>query len=570
MNNTPQHVQVQQPQRWQPRIFQAIAGILLIALVGIRFINLDADPPTWFIPSDHGLQVDEGYKMLAPKNLSLYGDTRWHKDDGYTGWFSASPLTQWPYYFAFQAFGASVEIARAVVIAGYALFLVLSWVFMARRYGQKLALVGLALLGIAPGLYHFSRSAIFEATIIAVFYVCLIAWFSVKREHSRVMAILGISLAGGAAAAFVKASALLYVVPAILFMVLLELITKKRIQKSLLLAAPIVIASLGIVIWLARDLWIDKLNLSILPMFWMYFLENPIPQLAPMLMSGATLVILYAVRTNSSWLLTNHWRTLLAGIVIGAPMLLSVFEYQPPRFFVPVIPACIFLILEGLKSLPVADTHTAHRKYPIRIAIEMLLLCCLAMFIMRDLNYSILEFIPVNIGSDPGIDAPMLLKLLPFTALTLIAAYYLLAKYITEKFIKCCLIIFLIISIVPSFMHIERTIRHPEYNIRAIAKTLEATLSPEQSVAGIVAPLFTTDNKVKALYVDSGWLNQAEKFDTLRPTYLLMGDFKSDRETMDYVRKDPNITVGPPTRIGSYFLGPLYLYKLTYRLPAHE
>jgi len=68
----------------------------LIALVGARYVNLDADPPPDYIPIDSGYHIDEGYKTFAPKNLFAFGQTNWHEKDSYRGWMETSPLTQRP------------------------------------------------------------------------------------------------------------------------------------------------------------------------------------------------------------------------------------------------------------------------------------------------------------------------------------------------------------------------------------------------------------------------------------------------------------------------------------------
>lgn len=547
-----------------------IAALIFAALVGLRFLNLNADPPTWFIPTDHGLQVDEGYKTLHPRNLALYGTTHWNEHDGYPGWFGGSPLTQWPYYLAFKTFGTSVETARAVVVTGYALFLVISCWFIAKRNGTAIALIGMVILGSSPALFHFSRSAIFEAPVIIVFYICLMLWFHFKPEQSTISTVLGATIAGGITASFVKASALLYIVPAICIVLLAGLLHQKHLRRGLLVALPIALIILGGISWTVRDLWLARLDIPTLLHFWQHFLLNPIPELSPMLLSGAVLTILYALRTNIAWILANPYRLLLVGIILGAPLLLSIFRYQPPRFFVPIIPACVLLIVEALRSPPQPASAPNPFNRPVRITLELLLLCSLAMFGMRDLNSAVLEYIPVNIGDDPGISGPALLKLLPLAAPALITVYYIWGQHLTGKRFQALLITALLLSLIPGTAHLARTILHPEYKIEAISEKLETVVAPDESVGGVIAPLFTMNTRVQSLYIESRWLNQVETFPELRPTYLLLGSFRSDRDTLAALSERRDIAVSDPVELGSYFLGPMYLYRLTYLSPAER
>lgn len=538
---------------------------LFAVLIGLRLINLDADPPVWFIPSDHGLQVDEGYKTLDPRNLSRYGTTRWNEYDEYPGWISGSPLTQWPYYFAFERFGTSIETARTVVVAGYAAFLLIALWFMTLRYGMKLAIAGLLLLGVIPALFHFSRSAIFEAPIIAVFYSCLLVWLTLVRNQTNTSVLIGAAVAGGITAAFVKASSLLYVIPAAALLVLVELISQKQLRRGLLLALPIVVVTLGTVIWTARDLWIEKLDPAQLLLFWRHFLLNPIPEIAPMLLTGTLVALLLAVRTSLNWLLESPYRLLLVGIALGSPLLLSLFKYQPPRFFVPMVPACLLLILEALRSPPVADTASIIQSARWwSTALEVLLLICLAIFGMRDLNHAILVHLPAFAGEDPGISDPTLLKLLGVVAPVLIALYYLFSRQLHKNLFRTALIASLLLALLPSSLHIHRALTQPDYRIRAISEKIETLVTPEQSVAGLIAPLFTTDNEIRPLYVNSRWLNQAEYFPQLRPDFLLLGNFARDRETLAALRSNSKLSVGDPIELGFYFVGPMQLYPLSY------
>ncbi len=148
---------------------------LLLLLCGTsaeRLVHLDADPASWFI-DEIGYQVDEGFKTLSPRNLALFGATHWNAGDRYRGWMQSSALTQWPYFWAFKAFGVKLRSARLVSVLFAVLLLAITAGFLWFRHSPGLALFGALLLTADPGLFLFSRSALFETALALYAYSAL-------------------------------------------------------------------------------------------------------------------------------------------------------------------------------------------------------------------------------------------------------------------------------------------------------------------------------------------------------------------------------------------------------------
>ena len=131
-------------------------------------VNLDADPVPWYT-GELGYQVDEGYKTLSPRNLYLYGKTHWNSADQYSGWMKGSAMTQWPYYLSFEIFGEKLSSARIVSIIYAVTFLIITALFLWKRLPHMLAVLGVLLLATDPALFLFSRSALFETSIMLYF-----------------------------------------------------------------------------------------------------------------------------------------------------------------------------------------------------------------------------------------------------------------------------------------------------------------------------------------------------------------------------------------------------------------
>ena len=203
-------------------IWWSVQGLAIVLLVAWRGVSLGSDPRADFIPQDVGYHIDEGYKTLSPRNLALFHTTHWNKADEYTGWMRRSPLTQWPDYLSFRAFGVERGSARVVTILFFAAFLVGAAVFLNRRGPPAVALAGILLLGLDMGLFHFSRVAIFEVPLAALLYIGVFVASSLPKEGPASLAALG---ATAIVCAFgIKKSALLYLAPPIGILLLTQVL----------------------------------------------------------------------------------------------------------------------------------------------------------------------------------------------------------------------------------------------------------------------------------------------------------------------------------------------------------
>ena len=194
---------------------------ILAATTLFRTIHLDADPVPWFT-EEVGYQIDEGYKTLSPRNLFLYGDIHWNQADQYRGWMTASAITQWPYYWAFELLGPELSSARMVSILYAVVFLMLAAVFLWKRVSPGLAVTGVLLLASDPALFLFSRSALFETSLALFLYAGLFLAVMLPLRYQRfsVVPVICMSIP---AMFFIKLTAIVYMAPVILCLALVSL-----------------------------------------------------------------------------------------------------------------------------------------------------------------------------------------------------------------------------------------------------------------------------------------------------------------------------------------------------------
>jgi len=271
----------------------------ILALTSLRLIHLEADTPTDIGTESMGTYVDEGYKTLDPRNLVLFGSTKWHPDDDFRGYMEPrfrftgpgqhwSPLTQWTYYLAFRILGPQLSSVRIATIAFFALFLTGYAYSTARHYPPGVFLLGMALLGLQSSLFFYSRIALFVVPVIVCVYWVLFILRRLKTASPyRALGLIFIStiiLSFG-----VKLSAPIYFTPILLGFVWARWIAQER-PKSKSAEISLVTASLfflGLLAFFTRNIWWGRFDPS-------GVLENTL--LNPLLNGAALWVTKSAIR----------------------------------------------------------------------------------------------------------------------------------------------------------------------------------------------------------------------------------------------------------------------------------
>lgn len=544
-------------------IFYLVTCIVAVAILVIpRFIHLDADPVPGFIPGDVGYQIDEGYKTFAPKNLLIFGKQIWHPDDTYGGWMNSSPVTQWPYYYAFKHLGLELKNARLVTVLYSALFLMIACYIFLKRYSPTVVITGMLLLASETALFYFSRSALFETAVILFVYTGILLTARIPDDKPvRAIAVLLVFML--LTTLLVKRSAMVYLLPPIMAVSFYALFGQRQ---NIIRNIPYMAVIAAVVVSLAfimRESWLSHLNPDAILYSPKTLLLNPMPDLSPLALFLGYSCILHILLVKPEHIYNNLYRLSLVAVVVGGPIILSLFVKHPPRYFVAIVPACLLLTLEWVHlrawKLPAKDTFTLLQK----IAIFTVFII-FSMMLMRASEILGLRNLPFTIGEDPGIDKSMLLKLLPIPVIGLYLVYR-MNRVFTVRALGLAIPLFATVSIATGIYGQSSFLLRPSYDSQIIRSELNEILHQDESVAGDWAAFFTAEAPLRSFYMSRG-INfpYPDHIEKIRPDYFLSSNTSHDIKSLDALNKNEIIKLGEPRDIGSYMGHTVSIYPVNY------
>ena len=543
-----------------------ILGIVVIAAAILpRFIHLDADPQPGFIPLDVGYQIDEGYKTFAPKNLLAFGKTIWSAEDEYSGWMESSPATQWPYYFAFSQLGLELENARAVTVLYFAIFLAITLYLLGRRYGSLLALTAVVLLATDAALFYFSRSALFEIAMIMLVYTGVLLTTLIPNNKPLHAAAL---MAGVALITMytVKSSAMLYFAPPVFACALLIMLDPERSRKRKnLYFGGLALVTVAL-IFLTRNTWLEHISLETLVNLPESFLLNSMTDLTPLALLLGYSCILHLLLVKPESLFNSIYRLSLTAMVIGTPLILSLFDKNPPRYYVAVVPACLLLSVEWLYLKPWRERLCASFSLVHKLAIAVIFIP-FSMFLLRAINILILMNIPFSVGEDPGIYIMTLYKLSPFFMLALFIVYF-FARNLSVKALGVVIPVLGLANIATGVAAQTAALMHPSYDSQVVRKELSSLIVDPESVAGDWAAFFTAETPIRSFYMSEG-INfpTPEHIDKIRPNYFLYSGTVFDKRSLRSLEANRDIELSEPELLGTYMEQDIIIYPVNYLSP---
>lgn len=533
--------------------------ILLTLIVMLRFIHLDADPPADYLPKDSGYHIDEGYKTWSPKNLFIFNQTRWHPQDEYQGWMNTSPATQWPFFLVFKNVGLKLAYARSVNIIYFNLFLIVVLFLLSKRYGFLFAVLAPLLLATDIGLFHFSRNAIFEITIIFFIYIGFLLLSRVTFNNCHIA--IGILVTFALFTMFtVKKSAILYCAPSIITFLLLITFAVKRSEKlSIFYLIPLALSLLAVAV-LTRNTWIRRIYLDTT---FSNFLLNPMPDITPLALLLGYSSILHILLVKPEILYKDLYRLSLVVTVIGAPLLLSFFKYNPPRYYVPILPACLLLTVEWV-YLKIWKYHTNPFPSIVNKIVITLVFIPFAMCLLRTIENLIIKNLPFNIGEDHGIDLSTLFKLFPIFLLVLAITFY-ITRNKSIAILGFAIPILVLTHVATGISQQAIVLMNPSYESKKIRKAIELKVKNTESIAGDWAPFFTAETPIRSFYM-SRRINfpSPEHINKIRPNYFLFSDSPFDPKSLDTLQSNKQIKLGSPIILGTFMNHDIKLYQINY------
>ncbi len=523
------------PHQRQAKWVTIVGFLLVLVLIGLRLIHLGADPPDSLWTESFGPFVDEGYKTLDARNLALFGQTHWNDQDDYPGWLPRSPITQVGFLAAFRVLGQEIESARLVTVLWFLLMLLAFLWATSGSYHPSVVYLGLVLLGVNLTLFAFSRLAIFE---IPIAFFLLVSVLMLKKLSGRrpLVSLAVVLLCLIVSAVGIKASAVVYFLPLIAAFGLFYLIQlpSRSYRLGILISSALVLGGLLIFFF---DFWMPRLDLDGLRVL-REFLASPAAWAHPLLVSAAFLAIGQGLYEDWRRFLSTPYRVSLIAICVGAIFLLSLFSYNPLRYYVPILPVFVLLVLEWLQLGPVDSNPRAEGNTLTRLASGgMLFLALLSLGLAS--NRLLLGWIVPEQYAVPSYVAP-----LRFTQVFLIAAVAALLITLTpalgllfKKRVASSIVVFILfLSVLVNATSVSLAIASPSQERARISREVEELLPRGASIGGDWAPLFAIGTELKALYMNQVF-NAPERVKLVRPDYLLLSDTVRDEELQEDPRR---------------------------------
>ena len=547
--------------RLNPAMAALLALIVAFFCVQLRFIHLRADTPEK-VSNNIGLYVDEGYKTLAPRNLVIFGENSAHQADQYKGWMKASPLTNWPYYFMFKWLGVEIENARLVTIAYFALFILLFSLAVAGRYRITLLLVGIFALSLQHTLYFFSRVALLEVPIVTLLYGSLFLF--IKTNDNRIyrkikwLAVLIFLSAFG-----IKISALLYFFVAgcmglLSFLAGFSYHEKKKVYATIAVGLILVV----ITAFFYFDFWWHRIGHS--PFFIMVRALNN-----PLLIHADIFLLLIGISCGLQGLicqpelyLGNLYRAALLGLVLLGPIVLSIFPYNPLRYYVPLVPAYILLILEWLYLSTWRESLAQNGNW-FSDTLAFLMLFHLIFYVGVLFNEYFIKLLQIMIGDEPGLsDAGMVMFFAPIAAIVTVAIFILRKRIFSKKIFAGLITGFAVMGLVYNVSILSDFVLNPSYKSREIQADIESIVPGAAIVAGDWAPFFLIGTRILALYMNDKF--NRKNVASIRPDFFLDSDNRNSRGNAEVIRDIDGASFGAPVLNAVYVFTDVTLYPVLY------
>lgn len=174
-----------------------VLALLLIICAALRLVALSADPPS-FLDWSTGLQTDEGFYTLDGRHMALFGS--WAPGNFHDRLLS--PLLSELQQYVFHIFNIGTMQARLISVTFGLATIIVFWWGLRAAYGERTALAGAALLGLAPPVVFFNRMALQETPAVFWLALAFALWTNAKKRDRTVAWCAGAGVALAVAAIF--------------------------------------------------------------------------------------------------------------------------------------------------------------------------------------------------------------------------------------------------------------------------------------------------------------------------------------------------------------------------------
>jgi 4-amino-4-deoxy-L-arabinose transferase-like glycosyltransferase len=181
---------------------------MLAALLAIRVIKLNADPPQVFPNGFRAIEpfTDEAAKAYQARNLVLFGKWSTSDQDDYQFWKVLSPVWVYPLAGWFKLFGVSYASMRMFSVFWFGVGLALIYFALRKKPGPDAAAFASFFYGVNFYLLIFSRLGLME-TMLNTFLLAAFLALALSRQKKL---LFPVGTAVFILAYFVKQNALLF------------------------------------------------------------------------------------------------------------------------------------------------------------------------------------------------------------------------------------------------------------------------------------------------------------------------------------------------------------------------
>lgn len=207
-----------QVHRSRINIWWLLGSIVLVGVIGFLLLyRLNAYPLPWY---------DEGSHLHVAKNLALNGIYADYASDGiryYGPAVGVGPTVMLPIAALFKAAGVSIPLARLVIVAYAALALLMLYALGTRLVDNRLGLLAVVLLVLAPGVEFIMAARNVLGEVPGLFFVLAGYWLWLKPGPRSLIQLVGVGLLLGLAA-ITKNQYALVVLPSLLLAWIADLV----------------------------------------------------------------------------------------------------------------------------------------------------------------------------------------------------------------------------------------------------------------------------------------------------------------------------------------------------------
>ena len=542
----------------------AIVTVVILVLCALRLIHLNADTPGWVSPGSAGEYVDEGYKTLSPRNLVLFGETHWHPADDYEGWMKTSPVTNWTYYLAFRLGGVELASARVATVIIFGLFLFLVAFTLGRRLPRALVVGAILLLGLDSTLFFFSRIALFEIPIVLFIYAGVFVLACTPERSAWIPFAVGLALAPPLALGL-KLSVLVYLAP-MLAGLLVRALFLRGMPRSPWVIGTLVLGAAGVVATLVATHWLWSERLGLNPISYARnVLSSPLPLMSPFLFLGGWLAAVHLLVSRPREILESPYRTALISLVLVGPLMFGLFAYDPPRYYVPLLPAYVLLACEWFSINGRRIAPPLRGLLPGAVAVAGL-----GLWIYAALRV-ISHWLPMETAQTLGVSRSLLILIIVPIALAAGVLFWTRRRrWLEGTWIQAAIVTSWLLLGAQSVARLGAFYSAPRYEGEALRQAIAAAVPSESSIIGDWAPFFALGTDLRPLYMNR-MFNVADRIEELRPSYILFSDTEDSHLSFARLQANPAVEVGEPLLTGEYNQREVRLHALRFTddQPAH-